>query len=177
MELNLSSRIIEVVEYNPKWNVAFETEKLLLSKAIGSNAVKIDHIGSTSVPGLAAKSVIDILVEVRSLQKLDETNKGIEALGYLIKGENGISGRRYFQKGACQRSHHIHAFQTNDLHLRRHIAFKEYLIAHPNVASQYGTIKKIAASKSDNDVNVYMGLKNDFIQKHEQLAIKWFTSE
>jgi GrpB-like predicted nucleotidyltransferase (UPF0157 family) len=174
MEINLNSRVIEVVDYDPNWKNIFETEKVALAKAIGSNAVKIEHIGSTSVVGLSAKPVIDILIEVTNLTNLDSANKSIVALGYIVKGENGISGRRYFQKGGNQRSHHVHAFQTSDLHLLRHIAFKEYLIAHPIIAAEYDKIKKEAVSKSDNDINIYMTLKNSFIQKHEKLALEWF---
>ncbi|PKG80613.1 hypothetical protein CXF85_21020 [Colwellia sp. 75C3] len=170
----MSNRIIEVVDYDPNWSKTFETEKVMLTKAIGSNAVKIEHIGSTSVVGLSAKPVIDILIEVTSLTELDSANKNIVGLGYIVKGENGISGRRYFQKGGNQRSHHVHAFQTSDLHLLRHRAFKEYLIAHPIIASEYSFIKKEAVSKSGNDINFYMALKNNFIQKHEILAIEWF---
>ncbi|KPH96396.1 hypothetical protein AMS58_02210 [Pseudoalteromonas porphyrae] len=170
----MSTRVIEVVDYDPNWKNAFETERVMLSKAIGNNAVKVEHIGSTSVKGLAAKPVIDILIEVISLDELDTSNRNIEALGYLVKGENGIEGRRYFQKGGNQRSHHVHAFQTNDSHLHRHRAFKEYLIAHSAIALEYGSIKKEAVSKSENDINVYMALKNSFIQKHEKLALEWF---
>jgi len=175
MEISLSIRIIEVVDFDPCWKKTFETERIFLTKAIGNNAVKIEHIGSTSVAGLAAKPVIDILIEVKNLKELDITNKNIEAIGYIVKGENGISGRRYFQKGGVQRSHHVHAFQSNDLHLQRHRAFRDYLIAHPKVAVEYGAMKKQAVIQSNNDINVYMALKNDFIQKHEILAIEWFT--
>ena len=132
MEINLCNRAIEVVDHDPNWKNIFEIEKAALSKAIGNNAVKIDHIGSTSVIGLAAKPIVDILIEVSKLEKLDAADKNISALGYTIKGENGISGRRYFQKGGYQRSHHVHAFQSGDLHLHRHKAFKEYLIAPYN---------------------------------------------
>jgi len=176
MEFILSNRVIEVVDYDSNWKKTFETEEVLLSKAIGINAVKIEHIGSTSVVGLVAKPVVDILIEVTNLKALDSANENIEALGYKIKGENGIPGRRYFQKGGNQRTHHVHAFQTNDLHLHRHRVFKEYLIAHPTIATEYGSIKQKAVSRSDNEINVYMALKNDFIQKHEKLALEWFDN-
>jgi len=175
MESNLSKRIIEVVNYDPNWKITFETEKALLANAIGCNAVEIEHIGSTSVVALPAKPVIDILIEVTNLTELDTLNENFEQLGYIVKGENGISGRRYFQKGGIQRSHHVHAFQSKDSNLLRHRAFKEYLIAHPIVALEYGKIKKEAAQKSKNDINFYMTLKNDFIQRHEKLAVKWFS--
>lgn len=176
MEINLSIRVVEVVDYDQNWKNTFETERVLLAKAIGINAVKIEHIGSTAVVGLAAKPVIDILIEVTDLKELDNAAENMEALGYLVKGENGIEGRRYFQKGGNQRSHHVHAFQMNDLHLYRHRAFKEYLIAHSEIASEYGALKKEAAFKSDNNINAYMALKNNFIQKHEKIAIEWFSN-
>ncbi len=170
----MSNRVIEVVDYDPNWKNIFEIEKIALTKAIGNNAVKIDHIGSTSVIGLAAKPIVDILIEVSNLEELDAEDIKLNALGYTIKGEHGISGRRYFQKGGNQRSHHVHAFQSRDLHLHRHKAFKAYLIAHPIIAWEYGSIKSEAVSKSDNDINVYMALKNSFIKKHEKLALEWF---
>lgn len=177
MENNLTDRIIEVVNYDSRWVKLFESEKVLLAKAIGQNALKIEHIGSTSVIGLSAKPIIDILIEVTCLTALDRVNKKIEDIGYLVKGENGITGRRYFQKGGLQRSHHIHAFQTNDMHLRRHRAFKEYLIAHPKTLLAYDKVKRMAASQSGNNIQTYMMLKNGFIQKHEQLALTWFSAK
>jgi len=177
MENNLTGRIIDVVSYDPHWVKLFENEKVMLAKAIGHNALKIEHIGSTSVVGLSAKPVIDILIEVTCLTELDKVNKKIETLGYFVKGENGISGRRYFQKGGIQRSHHVHAFQTNDMHLLRHRAFKEYLIAHPKTVIAYDKVKRVAVSQSKNNINVYMMLKNDFIQKYEKLALAWFNSK
>jgi len=177
MEIDLSKRIIAIVDYEPNWKRIFDIEKIALSQAIGNNAIKIEHIGSTAVAGLAAKPIIDILIEVKSLKALDTVNREIAVLGYVIKGDNGISGRRYFQKGGHQRTHHVHAFQSNDMHLHRHRAFKEYLIAYPMIALEYGSIKKATAYKSNNDSNVYTALKNEFIQKHEKLALEWFNNE
>lgn len=175
LEFNLNHRVIDVIDYDPRWKDIFKIEKELLVNAIGSNAISIEHIGSTSVKGLVAKPVIDILIEVTSLKKLDASSKKIVALAYHVKGENGISARRYFQKGGKQRTHHLHAFQTGDLNLMRHRAFKAYLIAHPLVSSEYGQIKKSAMYNSDNNINRYMALKNEFIEKHEKIAIAWFS--
>ena len=180
----ISARIIEVVKYDPRWQSAFEIEKSALAKVLGNNAVTIDHIGSTAVNGLAAKPIIDILVSVASLNKLDASAQAIESLGYAlqgkdgIKGENGIAGRRFFQKGGyCLISHHVHAFQAGDAHLHRHRAFRDYLIAHPLVAFEYGELKKAAAVNCYNNITVYMALKNEFIQKHERLALEWLFNE
>jgi GrpB-like predicted nucleotidyltransferase (UPF0157 family) len=174
--VNLSQRVVNVVDYDLNWPDSFAIEKKLLANVIGINAVSIEHIGSTAVAGLAAKPVIDILVEVTSLSDLDASSNGIAALDYIVKGESGISGRRYFQKGGNQRSHHVHAFQTGDLNLIRHRAFKEYLIAHPRVSSEYGQIKKEAVLNCGNNINVYMTLKNEFIKKFEKLAVEWFSN-
>ncbi|TOF71387.1 GrpB family protein, partial [Vibrio parahaemolyticus] len=107
----MSSRVIEVVDYRPSWANEFSDEKVLLESALNSaNVVAIHHIGSTSVKGLCAKPIIDILVEVKSLEELDKNNNLMESLGYEVKGEFGIAGRRYFQKGGIQRSHQVHAF-------------------------------------------------------------------
>lgn len=172
----MSKRVIELVDYDPKWVKIFETERLILANIIGSNAIHIEHIGSTAVVGLMAKPVIDILIEVNELTALDTNNKAFIEQSYIVKGENGISGRRYYEKGGNQRSHHVHVFQNNDINLLRHRAFKEYLVAHPAIASAYGKIKKEALARSGNDINNYMALKNDFITKHETLAIQWFVN-
>jgi len=175
MVFNMNQRVIEVVDYNSNWVNIFETERNLLASAIGNNAKTIEHIGSTSVRGLAAKPIIDILIEVKSINALDTSTIRIENLGFIVKGENGIAGRRYYQKGGNKRSHHVHAFQTGDLNLIRHRAFKEYLIAYPAVSLEYGQLKRTAALDSNNNIGVYMALKNDFILKYEQLAVEWFT--
>ncbi len=171
----LNQRIINVVEHTLSWKGIFESEKRALANIIGNNAVKIEHIGSTAVKGLIAKPVIDMLIEVESLVELDASSKAIKELGFIVKGENGISGRRYFQKGGNQRTHHIHAFQSGDINLIRHRAFKDYLIAHPTAAKEYGHIKKTAVLNCNNNINIYMALKNEFIQKHEKIAIEWFS--
>ncbi len=167
-------RKIEVVDYDPDWTTRFNTEQVRLAQALQETARIIEHIGSTSVTGLAAKPVIDILIEVTSLTQLDALNSAMEALGYRVKGENGIAGRRYFQKGGNVRSHQIHAFQSGDSHLIRHRAFRDYLIAHPTVAAEYGELKKRAALRCNHNSLEYMALKNAFIEHHEQQALAWY---
>lgn len=171
----MNKRILEVVNYNPAWKINFNKEQTLLLNIIGSTAISIEHIGSTAIPGLCAKPIIDVLVEVPCLKKLDEQNQHLEALGYLVMGENGMAGRRYFQKGGNQRTHHVHAFETGDANLIRHRAFKEYLMAHPNALTAYAKIKQQALENCNNEIKRYMALKNDFIQHHEQLALSWYA--
>lgn len=172
----MGRRKIKVVEYNPAWVSLFESEQSLLENALGGLAVKVEHIGSTAVPGLAAKPVIDILIEVSGLPELESRSRELESIGYLVLGENGITGRRYFQKGGNQRSHHVHAFETGDTNLLRHRAFRDYLIAHPDIALEYSGVKKMAAAACGNDISQYMSLKNGFIKAHEALALQWYGS-
>jgi len=169
-------RIISVVDYDPLWPRVFDKEKTILAQICGSNAISIEHIGSTSVEGLAAKAIIDILIEVKSLNQLDCIDSDFQRAGYVVKGENEIDGRRYFQKGGPKRSHHVHAFKTNDAQLLRHRSFKAYLLAHKGIADDYGYLKKEAAQRSLNDAQAYMLHKHDFIEHHQQLALRWYST-
>jgi GrpB-like predicted nucleotidyltransferase (UPF0157 family) len=134
--------------------------------------MRIHHIGSTAVPGLAAKPIIDILVEVSSLAEIDATTDGMAELGYEAMGEFGIAGRRYFHKGGNQRTHQIHAFKKGNPHILRHIVFRDYLRTHPDAASEYGRLKKKVAATCDNDIEVYCDGKEAYVKKLEAIAMK-----
>lgn len=134
-------------------------------------AVSVHHIGSTSVPGLSAKPIIDILVEVTDINELDAYNLAMVSAGYISRGENGIPGRRYFIKGGGQRSHQVHAFAIGDLQVLRHLIFRDYLRKNRDIAGEYAEIKHSAALLSQNDVHRYSALKADFIAHHLRLAL------
>ena len=170
----MNKRKVEVLSYDSAWPSIFEAEKSILSSLLGNIAISIEHIGSTCVVGLAAKPVIDILVEVSDLSQLDDKSNEFISIGYEVKGENGIPGRRYYQKGGNERSHHIHAFLSGSEGVFRHRAFKEYLIAHPNIAQSYAEIKKQAAIECEHDNELYISLKNSFILEHEKKSVQWF---
>lgn len=163
-------RTIEVVEYDPSWPERFEEESNLLRETLGDIAVEVHHIGSTAVPGLAAKPIIDILIEIADLAALDARNRDMELIGYEPKGEFGIPGRRYFQKGGDNRTHQIHAFVAGDVNVSRHIAFRDYLRSNPGVAEEYGTLKKKVAETCDNDIEKYCDGKDAFVKNHEEIA-------
>jgi GrpB-like predicted nucleotidyltransferase (UPF0157 family) len=165
-----SKRSIHVVEHDPAWAGAFRREADRLRGALGACALEVHHIGSTAVPGLAAKPVIDILVEVPSLDELDAKESAMTALGYEARGENGIPGRRYYQRGGAVRTHHVHAFVRGHENVGRHLAFRDYLRTHGEIADEYGRIKKAAAQACGGDSEVYCGMKNGFVEAHQQLA-------
>ena len=170
----ITNRIIEVSDYSESWEVDYQKESSDIAKALNqTNVVAIHHIGSTSVIGLAAKPIIDILIEVHSLAVLDNDSEKMTKLDYLVKGEFGIKGRRYFQKGGIQRSHQVHAFVKGSEEVKRHIAFRDYLREFKTIVNEYGSIKKQAALGCNNDIEVYMSLKNAFIKEHEAKALLW----
>jgi GrpB-like predicted nucleotidyltransferase (UPF0157 family) len=91
-------RKVEVVPHDPKWRSAFEVESNQVAEALGENVVAVHHIGSTAIPGIYAKPIIDLLVEVKDIVQVDRQSLSMQALGYEVMGEYGIPGRRYFRK-------------------------------------------------------------------------------
>lgn len=165
---------IQVVEYSADWPAMFEQEKEDILGKVNEAVVALHHIGSTAVQGLSAKPIIDMLMETSSLELLDEHTFALEALGYEGLGEFGIPGRRYFRKGGNHRTHQIHAFATGDPGLRRHLAFRDYLRAHPEICKDYDQLKRKVVETCQQDIDKYCEGKNDFIQRHEALALEWF---
>jgi len=167
---------VDVVDSNPNWPDEFNSEKLRLKHALGDLIAEIHHIGSTSITGLAAKPVIDIMLEVKSLAALDNKTLAMNSLGYEAKGEFGIVGRRYFIKGGAYKSHQIHAFKTTDANITRHIAFRDYLQSHPMVMKEYANLKKKLASECKDNIDMYCDGKDEFIKFYESKAIKWYAN-
>ena len=167
--------IVEVVEYNPAWVQLYKDEVEILEKQIENIIIESYHIGSTAVPNLKAKPIIDIMLEVSSLIELDKRNQLFEELGYEVMGELGIKGRRYFRKGGDNRTHQIHAFKSGDQNLIRHLAFRDYLRKHKEVAHEYGKLKSEIALRCNNDIEVYSNEKDFFVKYHEAIALTWYN--
>ena len=168
------TRIVKVLPYDPAWAQNYCEEVTRFSGVIGSNLVAAHHIGSTAVPGLAAKPTIDILLVVRELDALGACNEAMGELGYRAKGENGIAGRRYFQRLAGeQHLSHIHAFKDGQPEIARYLNFRDYLIAHPQTAHAYQALKQqLAAQFRDVPVQYTEG-KDNFIRAVEERAAAW----
>jgi GrpB-like predicted nucleotidyltransferase (UPF0157 family) len=161
------ARIIEVVPYNSQWPQIFEAEAKLIKKALGDNCIAIHHIGSTAIPGLSAKPVIDILPVVKSLIDVDKSVEAMEQIGYEALGEYGIPLRRFFQKGGDMRTHHVHVFEKGNPLILQHLKFRDWLISHPDDAKAYQELKLKLASKFSNDSESYVKGKEIFIQSIE----------
>lgn len=166
---------VEVVPHNPNWRDEFVAESSRVAMALEA-VVAVHHIGSTSIPKIYAKPVIDLLVEVSDINQVDRCNAAMQALGYEVMGEYGIPGRRYFRKDnkAGQRTHHVHVFKAASPHVERHLAFRDYMIAHPEAAQQYSELKQALMRKlQPTDIEGYMDGKDSFIKEMEQRAMAW----
>jgi GrpB-like predicted nucleotidyltransferase (UPF0157 family) len=175
--VGLPDRVV-VVPYDPAWPSEFETESKRILRALGDNVLYAHHIGSTAIPGIFAKPIVDILLEVHDLVRLDGQTGAMEDLGYEAMGEFGIPGRRYFRRRdrSGVRTHHVHAFQRGSAEIERLLAFRDYMIAHPAEAQAYGALKRELARVHAEDRQAYMDGKDGFIKEHEAKALKWWRS-
>lgn len=165
----------QVVPHRPEWKRRYAHEAEQIMCALSNMTAALHHIGSTAIPNIAAKPIIDILMEVDDLNDLDLRSQAMEHLGYEVMGEFGIPGRRYFRKNDATgiRTHQIHAFETGSTGALRHLAFRDYMIAHPAAAQDYGELKVQLAQEHPDDFEAYMAGKDAFIQEHEARAIAW----
>ncbi len=166
---------VEVVRHNPHWRDAFENEAKHIAAALEENVVAIHHIGSTAIPNIYAKPVIDLLVEVTDIIGLDTRSSAMESLGYEVMGEFGIAGRRYFRKDDQEgiRTHQIHAFEATSTEVERHLVFRDYMIAHPGDAQRYSELKRKLAKEHPYSMESYMDGKDGFIKEMVQKAALW----
>ena len=171
------SRKVEVVPHDPTWRLTFIEDSKQIALAMGENVVTIHHIGSTAIPSIYAKPIIDFLIEVKDIAQVDEYNAGMAVLGYQAMGEFGISDRRFFLKNSAsgKRTHHLHTFEAESPEIKRHLAFRDYTIAHSEVAQKYSELKRELAKKYPEDIQAYMNGKNGFIKEVEKKALEWRT--
>jgi GrpB-like predicted nucleotidyltransferase (UPF0157 family) len=175
---------VAVVPYDPDWPRMFEREHDHLRSCLPSDLVKrIEHFGSTAVPGLAAKPIVDILVEVADL---DETKKRIapllEAQGYdyFWRPSSGDSTPPFYawfikRDGSGRRTHHIHMVEAHFEHWDR-LLFRDYLIRHPDVAREYGELKTQLSERHDRDRVAYTEAKSEFIAAVTARAKEYFQN-
>ena len=156
---------VNLVEYNPEWPgmAARHLERL---RSLGTTLVAIHHIGSTSVPGMVAKPVIDLMPLVRDIEELDARQAEVEALGYRWHGEYGVSGRRYctLEDQDGQRVVQVHFYEKGSPHARRHLAFRDYLRAFPDVAADYVVEKRRACALFPDNSTAYSNEKGAWIR-------------
>ena len=168
--------IVEQVPHDPEWDNAYRMESLKLRDILGDEIVAVHHIGSTSIPRITAKPIIDILVEARKIEDIDRYNEAMARIGYEARGEFGLPGRRFFVKGVPKRTHNAHIFQAGSSEISRHLAFRDYMIAHPDDARKYSELKQRLALQHKGDIDGYCDGKDAFVKEMEKKAIAWAKS-
>lgn len=161
--------------YSADWPRQFEQEAERFRELLGDELVVIHHIGSTAIPGLAAKPIIDCLPIVRRIERVDSLTPAFETAGYRAWGEYGLAGRRYFTRddGTGTRTHNVHVYGEGNADIQRHLAFRDFLRAHPVLQREYEEIKRRAYALHPADVQRYNDAKDEWIKRIEQEAIEW----
>ena len=169
---------IEIVDYNPDWANMFEREAESIRTALGKDLiVEMQHIGSTAVPGLAAKPVIDIMVGLRNLSDGKNIIKPLENLGYVYWAENPNPEKMFFVKGMPpygeKRSHHVHVVEIDGEFWQRRL-FRDYLKINPQEAQRYEKLKRDLAERFRCDREAYTQGKSDFVREVMKKARREF---
>ncbi|MDN4071330.1 GrpB family protein [Paenibacillus vini] len=167
---------IRLTEYDDKWIQKYEEEVNLLEMIFGEEIITFEHFGSTSVPEMKAKPVIDMMCIVKDINKIDSFNEKMNSLGYDVAGEWGLPGRRLFRKGGENRSHHIHFYQFDNPQIHRHLIFRDYLRSHPDEVELYTNLKVELAERFD-DTSFYSQAKKPFVKEMENRALQWHSNK
>lgn len=164
---------IIVVEYDPAWPLIFQEMAAIYQRIVGTMVVDIQHVGSTSVPGLAAKPILDIDLILEDRSQLVELIPALENLGYSHRGDLGISERESFKaltpaapqdgSGRTWMRHHLYACVQGHQSVRNHLALRNYLRAHPEAVQEYGQLKQALARQHPYDIDAYIAGKTPFI--------------
>lgn len=163
--LGLEKGFVKILPHNEQWHQLFAEEKARLQNVIGQFVVSIEHVGSTSVCGIAAKPILDMAVAISDKASGEKCVAPLENIGYIYRGENGIAGRFYFIKGAPARTHHLHMLLADSKELKNHLAFRDYLFQTPEAALEYDRLKKDLASRYPNDRDAYLDGKAEFVER------------
>jgi GrpB-like predicted nucleotidyltransferase (UPF0157 family) len=158
---------IVVVDYNPEWPAMFEKERRLIAAALAGRFYRIEHFGSTSIPGIAAKPVIDILVLVENLESPEIYSEFLSKLDYIFQPFPGEDKDHIFLRKGSPRTHHLHIVKLGGREHMRHIGFRDYLRTHPEVAREYEALKKALARKYANNREAYTNSKTSFVREIE----------
>jgi GrpB-like predicted nucleotidyltransferase (UPF0157 family) len=168
---------IIVSDYDPNWPTLFEQERSRIENALGAFASVIEHVGSTAVPGLPSKPIIDLLVGVPSLEEARQRCIGpLGALGYIYMPEYGswLPGELFFRKGPPGPwTHHVHMMEPSHPRWETRLVFRDYLRAHPRAAHAYADIKRSLASSSHDDIEAYRTGKTSFVEDTTAKARAW----
>lgn len=173
-------REIIVVPYDYMWSEIYEKEKKILLDILSNLIIDIQHFGSTSIKGLSAKPIIDIMIVVGDINQIDAYNNIMESYGYNVRGENGILGRRYFIKlnpdNSGNHTHHIHVYQKGNQHIADELMFRDYLRINNEAVKEYEEVKIEASLKFRYSPKEYVDAKHDCVMEIMDKAKSYFVN-
>lgn len=162
---------VELENYNDNWEKQYKKEEELLKQVLGDRIIEIHHIGSTSIKGLKAKPIIDILIVIKSFNEISKIEELLKNYGYINRGQQGVSDRYFFAKGPeIARTHYIHFVEPKSNTYYNQVYFKKYLTYHPEYIEKYCNLKEELANKYANERPKYTASKNEFITNVIKLA-------
>jgi GrpB-like predicted nucleotidyltransferase (UPF0157 family) len=167
---------VELLPHDPNWSQLAGTEARLLAETLRPNMLIVHHIGSTAIPGIRAKPILDLMPVIHSLAELDKCQGKVKALGYDWWGEFGLPGRRYCTKSDRKTGHRtvqLHCFEDGSTEITRHLAFRDYLRSNPKLAAEYDRMKSDCQRRHPNDSHAYSDCKEAWIRSAEAEALKW----
>lgn len=167
---------VRLVPHDPLWSEQARAEARALVAALGPNLLTVHHIGSTAIPGMVAKPVLDLMPVVASLAAFDRQRSAMQSLGYQWRGEAGLAGRRYCTRSDPATGHRLiqaHAYEAGAFEIGRHLAFRDYLREHPDIANAYRVEKTRCRDLCPDDKSAYSDCKSDWIRRIEAEALIW----
>jgi GrpB-like predicted nucleotidyltransferase (UPF0157 family) len=165
---------VRIAEHGPAWAVQAQEELRRLAQALGPVAVRLEHVGSTAVPGLAAKPIIDLQISVAAIEPRARYVGALQRLGYLFVPEPTSPDHHFFARPAARpRSHHLHVCQVGSEHESRHLAVRDFLRAHGDEAARYAALKREVVRKHPQDRLAYIAGEDRYMGDLEARALEW----
>jgi len=163
--LGLKRGTVKLTSHHKQWAKLFEKEKNILLLTLGDIKTNIEHVGSTAIPGVLAKPIIDMMLGISKSEQTEMIYKKLQELGYEDRGEQGIPGQRLFVRGPEEnRTHYLHITKLNSDFWQEHILFRDYLKQNKEARDEYNQLKKNLAEKYSDKRELYTKAKADFIQ-------------
>ena len=167
--LGLESGVVRLVDYDARWPELFIAEEKRIRDQCGTLAMRLEHIGGTSIPGMCAKPILDVAAGRPPEASIQDYVDALRQAGYEHRGERGVAGREYFRRGA-PRAYHIHLIEYGGPLWGDYLAFRDYLRDHVDAAREFADVKRALAARFSRDREAYMTAKSSHVLEILRLA-------